>query len=220
MVGNLNVVIGRIKFTSSSDRSDLTIIIIIAVISTALSILLLIIIVIAFKHLKRHCHFTTKSKSFTNEPVNMYASPAYGTHQVFSEPGLDHLYERIDDSEIHKESTLQDPAVGDDEVDVDGHLKMKSSCKIDQTVTKGSVRDIGTHPGFGELTQNVPLASNNITESDNQKAIQPQDDDDSTLHSDYENEDDENASQCAAYLQVFNERVDKNQLKFTGNVTL
>jgi len=30
----------------------------------------------------------------------MYTSPAYGTHQVLSEPGLDHLYESIDDCVI------------------------------------------------------------------------------------------------------------------------
>ena len=35
----------------------------------------------------------------------MYASPAYGTHQVFAEPGLDHLYERINDEMT---TTLQD----------------------------------------------------------------------------------------------------------------
>ena len=32
--------------------------------------------------------------------VVMYSSPAYGTHQVFSEPGLDHLYESIDDYQL------------------------------------------------------------------------------------------------------------------------
>ena len=58
---------------------------------------------------KNTCSLLLKSirqqKPFINETVNMYASPAYGTHQVFAEPGLDHLYERIDDKMT---TTLQD----------------------------------------------------------------------------------------------------------------
>ena len=37
----------------------------------------------------------------------MYASPAYGTHQFFSEPGLDHLYESINDN--IEENTAAEP---------------------------------------------------------------------------------------------------------------
>ena len=204
MLGNLNIVVGRIKFTSSSDRSDFIYIIVIAAISIALSILMLIMVVIAFKHFKRHCHCTTTSKSFTNEVVNMYASPAYGTHQVFSEPEMDHLYEPIDDCE---ESALQDtdPADGDDKVDVDGYLKMKSSCEVDdQAATEGNVVDTGIH-----LQPNVPLG-NNIAGGDNQRLVR---DGDSPLHSDYENEDENAPSKCAPYLQVFSDRA-------TGNVML
>ena len=219
MLGNLNVVIGRIKFTSSSDGSDFIIIVVFAVISIALSILMLIIIVIAFKHLKRHCHGNciTASKPLTNEVVNMYASPAYGTHQVFSEPGMDHLYEPIDDCEMHMESALQDVdlAAGDDKVDVDGYLKMKSSCEVDDeaaTDREGNVGVTGTHfqPNDGE---NVPLGNNNIAGGDNQKAVQPHGDNTSPLHSDYENEDEDAPPKCAPYLQVFSDRA-------TGSVTL
>ena len=222
VLGNLNVVIGRIKFTSSSDGSDFIIIVVIAVISIALSILMLIIIVIAFKHLKRHCHgdCITASKPLTNEVVNMYASPAYGTHQVFSEPGMDHLCEPIDDCEMHMESTLQDvdPAAGDDDkVDVDGYLKMKSSCEVDDeaaTDREGNVGDTGTHfqPNDGE---NVPLGNNNIAGGDNQKAAQPHGDSDGPLHSDYGNEDEDAPPKCAPYLQVFSD-----SYRVTGNVTL
>jgi len=61
----------------------------------------------------------------------MYASPAYGTHHVFTEPGLDHLYEPIDELYEEKSTTLQDaPAGNDDETDAEGYLKWKSSCKI------------------------------------------------------------------------------------------
>ena len=73
----------------------------------------------------------------------MYASPAYGTHQVFTEPGQHHLYELIDG--LHKEEAtkLQDtasPANDDNEIDTEGYLKMKPSCEVvDQTLTESSV---------------------------------------------------------------------------------
>ena len=47
--------------------------------------------------------------------VRMYASPAYGTHQAFSEPGMDHLYDWIDQSHKEKSTTLQDPPQVNDE---------------------------------------------------------------------------------------------------------
>ena len=40
-------------------------------------------------------HKTVVNKDFAND-ASMYSSPAYGTHQVFAEPGLDHLYESTD----------------------------------------------------------------------------------------------------------------------------
>ena len=72
----------------------------------------------------------------SNVDISMYASPAYGTHQVFTEPGLDHLYEPID-KYVHEEETtaFQDATpttAKDDETDVEGYLKMKSSCEVDQ----------------------------------------------------------------------------------------
>ena len=42
--------------------------------------------------------------------VNMYASPAYGTHQVFTEPGLDHLYEPIVELYEEEDTAVQDTA--------------------------------------------------------------------------------------------------------------
>ena len=69
----------------------------------------------------------TVAVSFTgNTDVNMYASPAYGTHQVFTEPGLDHLYEPIDELYEEENKTLQEtaPLADDNEVDAEGYLKM------------------------------------------------------------------------------------------------
>jgi len=80
--------------------------------------------------------------AFTNNiDVSLYASPAYGTHHVFIEPGLDHLYEPIDELYGEKSTTLQDvPAANDDETDAEGYLKMKSPCEIaDQVVIKDSI---------------------------------------------------------------------------------
>ena len=65
----------------------------------------------------------------------MYTSPAYGTHHVFSEPGLDHLYDWIDESYREKSTTLQDPPqVKDDEVTID-YIKINPSV-VDPTVTE------------------------------------------------------------------------------------
>ena len=76
-----------------------------------------------------------------NTDVSMYSSPAYGTHQVFTEPGLDHLYEPIDELYEEKSTTLQDtvPPVDDDENDAEGYLKMKPSCEVDEAVPEGDV---------------------------------------------------------------------------------
>jgi len=123
MLGHLSTTIGNIKFMETNSSTTNIFIIVTAVISTGLSIILMLIItILAFKYLKGHCNFN-KTKSFTNETVNMYASPAYGTHHVFIEPGLDHLYEPIDEE---RSTTLQDaPAANGDDTDADSYLKMK-----------------------------------------------------------------------------------------------
>ena len=57
-------------------------------------LVIVIICVVRKKKSKKH----TLAVSFTgNSDVSLCASPAYGTHQVFTEPGLDHLYEPIDE---------------------------------------------------------------------------------------------------------------------------
>ena len=95
--------VGNAQYTGIDANSGSTDDIIIMVIALATLIVVLIVlflsIVIIFFTLKSY----TKSKPnktlrFTNDTnIDMYASPAYGTHQVFTEPGLDHLYERIDE---------------------------------------------------------------------------------------------------------------------------
>ena len=153
----------------------------------------------------------------------MYASPAYGTHQVFAEPGLDHLYEHVDNKVT---TTLQDTAcTAGDEVDADGYLKMRSHC---EAVIEGGVGTSSTQqmaaisnpesvrPINKRLTQerefhNVPLASDNMPQGDNLQETDAQNDNDS----DYVIEE---ISKDATYLQVFHEAVDNDQ--FTGNVTL
>ena len=62
-----------------------------------IGIIIVIIIIIKFCNTKKKSVKSTSSFS-SNPDINMYASPAYGTHQVFTEPGLDHLYDRIDDT--------------------------------------------------------------------------------------------------------------------------
>jgi len=85
----------------------------------------LVLIIIALSVLRRR----QKSKDnvlFTNtDGINMYSSPAYGTHQVFSEPGMDHLYEPIDDGVLEKSTKLDDKL--QDEIDSEGYLHMVKS---------------------------------------------------------------------------------------------
>ena len=135
-IGNQRTTIGNIRFISDSNTDGInsTIIIVTAVISIAISILILLVILAIVKCLKTRAHCCSspsdKEKPFINEAVSMYASPAYGTHQVFAEPGLDHLYECTEDKMT---TTLKDTArAADDEIDADacGYLKFKSNCEV------------------------------------------------------------------------------------------
>ena len=146
---NLNYTVGRLCYSSdpgenptASDTSEITIIIFAAIVIVMVLIIILLVLVIVFVVKKK----SKKKQSIAfsgNTDVNMYASPAYGTHQVFTEPRLDHLYELIDG--LHKEETtkLQDtasPANDDNEIDTEGYLKMKPSCEVvNQTLTESSV---------------------------------------------------------------------------------
>jgi len=212
MLGHLSTTIGNIKFMETNNSTTNVFIIVTAVISTGLSILMLILMLITFKYLKGHCNFN-KTKSFTNETVNMYASPAYGTHHVFIEPGLDHLYEPIDEE---KSTTLQDaPAANNDDTDADGYLKMKSSCEFDDhAVNEGNVNHTGIHEVFNEQTsiQSISIDKGSIVNT--QEEIKQQAND-----SDYENED-LNVPKDAGYLELFHHDVNQNHLKFSGNATL
>ena len=67
-----------------------------AILLIGIIIIIIIIIIIKFCITKKKSVKSTSSFS-GNPDINMYASPAYGTHQVLTEPGLDHLYDRIDD---------------------------------------------------------------------------------------------------------------------------
>ena len=134
---NLNYSVGRLHYSSditatASDTSETTIIIFAAIATVMVLVIILLVVVII-------CGVRKKSKkshtiTFTgNTDVNMYASPAYGTHQVFTEPGLDHLYEPIDEYCEENTTTLKDttsPASDDDEIDAEGYLKMKPSCEV------------------------------------------------------------------------------------------
>ena len=104
-----------------------------------LSILIIVSNQIIKKEFKKH------TRAFTGDTdVNMYSSPAYGTHQVFSEPGIEHLYERINELRNEVSTTFQETAtvIADDkESDVDGDLKMKSSCEVDdKSITEGNIQ--------------------------------------------------------------------------------
>ena len=148
---NLNYTVGRLHYSSAAGANPTasntyeittTTIIILSVIAVVMAFIIILLVIIII------CVVIKKSKkqqniAFTgNTDVSMYASPAYGTHQVFTGPGLDHLYEPIDDFCEEETTKLQDttsPANDDDEIDAEGYLKMKPSCEVvDQTLTESS----------------------------------------------------------------------------------
>ena len=191
----MNSTIGNIRFISNGDTNDVnsTIIIVIAVISIAISILILIVVLATVKCLNtraRCCSSPSdKEKPFTNEEVSMYASPAYGTHQVFAEPGVDHLYERINDKMTTK---LQDTdCAAFDEVDADGYLKMRSHSE--------AVAEVGV----GNSNTQQMAAISKMPQGDDPQETNAHNDDDS----DYVIE---KISKDATYLQVFHEAVDND----------
>ena len=173
---NLNYTLGRLRYSSdtadnlsNSDTFEITIttIIILCLIAAVIALIILVVIIIICVVIKKSKK--KQSVPFTgNTDVNMYASPAYGTHQVFTEPGLDHLYEPID--ELYEEETtkLQDtssPANDDNEIDAEGYLKMKPSCEVvDQTITESSVASdtCSTFVGSKSTDEYVQALGNNL----------------------------------------------------------
>ena len=173
---NLNYTVGRLHYSSDtatnptdSDTFEITIttIIILCLIAAVIALIILVVIIII-------CIVIKKSKkkqsiAFTgNTDVNMYASPAYGTHQVFTEPGLDHLYEPIDGLYEEEATKLQDtasPENDDNEIDAEGYLKMKPSCEVvDQTITESSVASdtCSTFVGSKSTDEYVQALGNNL----------------------------------------------------------
>ena len=155
---NLNYTVGRLRYSSdtganptASDTFEIstTTIIILCVVAAVMALVVIIIICVVIKKSKKK-----QSIAFTgNTDVSMYASPAYGTHQVFIEPGLDHLYEPVDDFRDENTTTLQDSAspADDDNVDTEGYFKMNPSCEVvDQATTEGNDGDTGSHSGSSE----------------------------------------------------------------------
>ena len=129
--------------STTNEALTTTTIIIIAVIAAVVVFIIILAVIIII------CVVRKKSKkkhtvAFTgNTDVSMYASPAYGTHQVFTVPGEDHLYDRIDVPLKERSTALQDPpTINDDENNVDGYHRMNPSCEvIDEAVTRGNVDD-------------------------------------------------------------------------------
>ena len=105
---NYTCTVGGVRYSSASDNANtnnddsttptvlIIVITIMAILLIGIIIIIIIIIIIKFCITKKKSAKSTSSFS-GNPDINMYASPAYGTHQVFTEPGLDHLYDRIDD---------------------------------------------------------------------------------------------------------------------------
>ena len=187
---------------TTSDTSETNNIIFAAIAAVMVLIIILLVVVII-------CVVRKKSKkrntiAFTgNTDVNMYASPAYGTHQVFTEPGLDHLYEPTDEYCEENTTTLKDttsPASDDDEIDAEGYLKMKPSCEVvGQATTESSVAAdtcstfIGSKPTdeyIQALDINLPASS--IKDDDDDGKGDDKNDDDKDKDDDVKGDDKDN----------------------------
>ena len=176
---NLNYTVGRLRYSSDtatnptdSDTFEITTttIIILCLIAAVITLIILVVIIIICVVIKKSKK--KQSIAFTgNTDVNMYASPAYGTHQVFTEPGLDHLYEPIDELYEEEATKLQDaasPENDDNEIDAEGYLKMKPSCEVvDQTLTESSVvaDTCSTFVGSKSTDEYVQPLGNNLSVS-------------------------------------------------------
>ena len=191
---NLNYTVGSLRYSNASDTNNdisstnnddsttnTNVLIIIITITAILVIgIITIIIIISFCIVKKQLRKSTSSLS-GNADINMYASPAYGTHHVFAEPGMDHLYEPIDDY-LHKEesTTLHDaPQADDDEAGIDYIIMNPSFKAVDQAVTDGSVGNTESHTMSDTTDEYVQAADNHLP-----TAINESDEDDG-----YENDD-------------------------------
>ena len=106
-----------------SDTSEATTasIIIFAAISTVIVLIILLLVIVIICGIKKKTKERQTIAFTSNTDVNMFASPAYGTHQVFIEPGLYHLYEPIEEYCEEETTTLQDTASPVDHAAINGN---------------------------------------------------------------------------------------------------
>ena len=155
---NLNYTVGRLHYslaTMPSDTSEATTasIIIFAAISTVMVLIILLLVIVIICGIKKKTKERQTIAFTSNTDVNMFASPAYGNHQVLTETGLDHLYEPIEEYCEEETTTLQDTAspVYNDKIDADGYLKMNPPCEVvDHAAINGNEDDTGSHSGVSD----------------------------------------------------------------------
>ena len=166
----------NINTSTNNDDSITTTNVLIIIIITAIllfGIITIVIIIISFCIVKKKSRKPTSSFSDNAADINMYASPAYGTHHVFAESGMDHLYEPIHDY-LHEEdsTTLQDAtpaAANDGETDVEGHLNMKLSSEVvDQAVDQASVGNTESYTMNDTNDEYVQAADDNLPTATNE----------------------------------------------------
>ena len=137
---NLNYTVGKLQYYFNNNTRDtvptrsttfnITTIIIIVAIAVIVFIIVIIIAIIIICVVRKKSNKSTATITGINN-ISMYASPAYGTHHVFSEPGMDHLYDRIDGSYRKKATVLQNSLqANDDDTTADDYIKMNSFTKV------------------------------------------------------------------------------------------
>jgi len=94
---NLNFTVGKLQYTSADDSTSIPLWLIVVLVIVLVALVLLFSIIAVYICIRKNRHHPRKP-DVTNlvNDVSMYTSPAYGSHQIFTEPGLDHLYESLD----------------------------------------------------------------------------------------------------------------------------
>ena len=161
---NLNYTVGRLRYSSdtganptASDTSEITTttIIILSVITAVMAfiVMLLVIIIICvvrMKSKKNRVLHSLVTLMLACMPLQVMVLIKYSLSQD-TEPGLDHLYDRVDDFCEENNTKLQataSPADGD-KIDAEGYLN--PPCEVvDHAATEGNEGDTGSHSEFSK----------------------------------------------------------------------
>ena len=113
---NLNYTVGRLHYSGDTSANlpasdTITAFTTLCVITAVMVLIIILLVIVIVCSMIKNTKKKQRVPYTGNTDVSMYAPPAYGTHHVFTEPGLDHLYDRIDDFHEEETTKLQDTAL-------------------------------------------------------------------------------------------------------------